>query len=127
MTVGSDISPKDQLSRFIRSKSHISKDKGIVKSRAFLPAKNRELSVCHTQGMKQNQIWKIGDSWLSTTVQYRADLKAESVIMSNLKVILDNNPEHHVNITEWPEDKNLQKSIALELANLSSLKIRNNT
>ena len=127
MTDRTDIPPQDQLSRFIRSKQHVAPTKGTVKRNAFMPPPERKLSVCHTQGMRQNKIWQIGDSLLEKKVQYRADLIAESVIKVNLKVILDNNPEYHVNITGWPEDKNLQLSLATELAYSSKLKIRNNT
>jgi len=127
MTDRTDIPPQDQLSRFIRdNKNHVALTKGIAKPRAFLPPKDRKLSVCHTQGMRQNQIWQIGDNWIGKEVQYRADMKAESVKKVNLKVILDNNPEYHVSITGWPEEKNLQLSLATELAYSSKLKIRNN-
>lgn len=128
MTDRTEISPKNQLSRFIRdNKNHVAPTKGIVKPKAFLPPPDRKLSVCHTQGMMQKIIWQIGDNWLGKIVRYRADLIAESVTRIKLKVILDNNPEYHVNISGWPEDKNTQLSLATELASRSQLKTRDNT
>ena len=118
----SNLSPHDRMSRFIRSKNHIAQTKGIVKTGAFMPALNKKLSVFFTENMKEKNIWQLADLHLpNISIKFRADIKAHVIESVNLNIDYDNTPEYHANIIGWPDGKDKQKEIAIELAAKSTL------
>ena len=92
-----------------------------------MPNRDRELSVFRVQGISEEQIWTIGQNYVSEpqgrTLYGRGDVSASVVVESKLTIIPDDNPPRHANIVGWPEDKSAQKLIALELAGKSTLRV----
>lgn len=114
-----------ELARFILSDRHFSKTKGTVKPGAFLPAKDGNLSVFGVDGLDRKTIKKLGEQQVAE--KQNKSLKGSGIVdksvpeEQNLKVVVDNNPPRHVNITGWPVEKHEQKILALELAKMSRL------
>jgi hypothetical protein len=117
------VSLHDRLSRFIRTKNHIAETKNLIKQGAFLPAKDKTLSVFKTENLKEDKIWGLADQFVSPDkkIEFRADALAKIFKETGLILQFDNKPERHVNITGWPDDKHEQKDIALRLASNSKL------
>lgn len=122
------VSPDENLSRYILQKNHFSILHQRVKYAVFLPAPNGETSVFRISNLSDNEIWEIGDNEVAQKrggpLLGRADISAFHVLDKNLKVIPDNNPPRHANIVGWPEEKSEQKLIAIELAERAQLHLR---
>jgi hypothetical protein len=118
-----NISLDERLSRFIRRKNQIYSDTNKAKPSAFMPGRDNKLSVFHTESMSYNQIWHLADHNLVSEIRItkRADIKVRSVKDVNLDIDPDYNPEHHVNIIGWPNEKHEQKVIAIKLAENADL------
>jgi hypothetical protein len=120
--------PEEILSRFILNKNHFSVQNQRVKYAAFLPAPNGETSVFRTSQMTDSEIWAVGDKEVSQKrnkpLLGRADVSAVHAYDNKLKVIPDDTPPRHANITGWPDEKSEQKLIALELAKKAQLHLR---
>lgn len=114
------VRPEESLTRYIIHKNHFSILHKRVKYAAFLPAPNGETSVFRVSGLADNAIWEIGDKEVAEkrrmSILGRADILASHVLNRTLKIMPDDNPPRHANITGWPEEKSEQKLIALELA-----------
>jgi hypothetical protein len=109
------------LNRFLTHKNQFSSER--VKQSAFMP-RNMELSVFHTNGLKDDQIWILGERYVSPNIYGRAEITHAAVSDLGLKVELDNKPQRHANIIGWPAQKSEQKLYALKLAEESSLSLR---
>lgn len=122
------VSPEENLTRYILHKNHFSTLYKRVKYTAFLPTSNGETSVFRTSNLSDNEIWKIGDIEVAQKrglpLLGYADILAFQVLSENLKVIPDNIPLRHANIVGWPEEKSEQKLIAMELAENAQLRIK---
>lgn len=87
-----------------------------------MPPEDLRLSVFRIDGLQLDEIWEMGqrkviDATPQSKVLYGiADIKVSKVQQNNLKVDPDNNPIRHANIIGWPQEKERQKIIALELA-----------
>ena len=114
------VSPEEKLTRYILHKNHFSILHQRVKYAAFLPAPNGETSVFRVSGLEATTIWEIGDKEVAmrrgTPVLGRADILAAHVFSRKLKIVPDDNPPRHANITGWSEEKSERKLIAMELA-----------
>lgn len=110
--------PEDRLTRFIRSGKHVTESKGRVKHQAFMPPDDKKLSVFHIEHMNNRTIWKLADNHLGHTkrIRFRADISAGVVGTVGLKVVCDDEPEHHAEIVGWPDEKEKRKLRAMELA-----------
>jgi len=121
------------LARALKSKSHFSVKKDIVKERAFLPNFNETLKVYEASsfridGLSNQHIWthlkenvliNSGDKFYG-----RADISVSAIYKSKLKIREDDTPLRHVGIIGWPnDDKSARKAIAMELAKKSTLHI----
>ena len=111
----------EQLSRFILIKGWIRSDSNTVKSDAFIPQRDLNLSVTACSQLSENDIWRVGQEVAQNrpdgTLRGRADILSLQVRQRLLQVIshpVQNNP-NHVHITGWLSDKPAQKSIAQEL------------
>ena len=119
------ISPKNSLgvllSRFLTHKNQFSATR--VKPNAFLP-RDLKLSVFLTDGLAGDQIWILGEKYITPSIYGRAEIAHVAVSGIGLKVEPDNKPQRHANITGWPAQKSEQKLYALKLAEKSSLLLR---
>lgn len=122
------VSPEENLTRYILQKSHFSILHKKVKYAAFMPLPHGETSVFRISNLSDSEIWKIGDIEVAQKrggpLLGRADISVFQVLNKNLKVVPDNIPPRHANIIGWPEEKSEQKLIAMELAENAQLHLK---
>lgn len=73
--------------------------------------------------LRTPQIWRLGRHVVSLaggTLHRRADLSAEAVVDTGLRLDADSRLRRHVNIVGWPDHKAKQKSHAQKLARAST-------
>ncbi len=120
--------PGELLARYLLSRTQFSSQKRVVKSSAFMPPPSGELSVFRTEGMDAEAVWELGERCVAgpqgRTLWGRADVLAGDVGEVGLTVDADDDPPRHANIVGWPEEKDAQKMLALELAERASLSLR---
>jgi hypothetical protein len=113
------MSLSETLSRFILKKDWIRAD-NTVRWNAFSPGRNGETSVFRTSGISDREIWDIGNREVAAIQRKlllgRADITAFTVNKNGLEVMPQEPPERHANIVGWPEEREAQKQIAMELA-----------
>ncbi len=114
------VSSDEELSRFIFSSNHLTKDKTVVKGAAFLPNSSLKTSVFRKSRMSADEY----DEKKGTIANLRgkslkaaALIKVSSVLDSKLRVEPEEE-EHrwHADLINWPVDKEERKSIAQDLA-----------
>ncbi len=90
-----------------------------------MPTRKRQISVYRTDNLVEGEIWNLGDDFVGTAAKpiiARADLSASQITMHQLAIQPVPDPEpRHANIIGWPEDEELQRVIAIELANIAIL------
>lgn len=98
------------------------------KPAAFDPSPHDELSVVHSTGLTNDEVWKIGSRTLGTepgrtTIHGRADATVRALMEKKLRALRDDNPfDRHTSVLGWPsstdpnETKQLRKQICLELS-----------
>ncbi len=108
------------LARFILNRRHLRAD-GTVRREAFVPYKWVELSVTRHLDWDHEKIWKVGNNVATQTgrtLQGRADVQVSTFSRQRLRVVAApeaSNP-NHANVLCWPNDKQAQMEIALEIA-----------
>lgn len=114
------LSEHELLARFILFSKWFRSD-STVKPEAFMPHPHVDLSVTRHQSLTEQEIWSIGQNVANVrkvSFYGRADIRTSDVLRQSLKIksapVL-NNP-NHANIIGWPEQKPVQKIIALQLA-----------
>lgn len=122
----SPISAAENLARYIFSKHHFSRDRGVVKYGAFLPATNGETSVFRISGISESEVWQIGISIVAPLrarpLLGRADILASGVITGGLTLLADTKSHRlHANIGGWPGGKSERQLIAIKLAGRATL------
>lgn len=127
----SPISAAENLARYIFSKHHFSRDNGVVKYGAFLPATNGETSVFRISGIPESEVWQIGRSIMAPLrdrpLLGRADIPASGVIPEGLTLLADTGSHRlHANIVGWLSGKSEQKLIATKLAGRATLHLLSN-
>jgi hypothetical protein len=97
------------VSRFIYSKSHMSTEHHRPKPDAFNPLPDKPLSVVHTTGLPDRDVWEIGrlhalvDKPGRDKIRGRADMPVKALIKRNLRAIRDDNPfARHTSVIGWP-------------------------
>ncbi len=125
---GIDLSDDEQLTRYIFSRSHFTPSSGRVKYHAYMPARNGETSVYRTSELSVEEIWDIGQKYVATPTERTLYAKGESLTVNIRTIGLDVAPETsvhslHANIVDWPEDKDDQRMLAIEISNESKLTI----
>ena len=119
--------------RFIFTKDHYSVKKSKLKHPAFYPSKKRpnEISVCDIKGLKEQQIWDIGNKYVASErnkpILARGDVKVSMVNAienpsndQNLYVWNNKTPhERHANIMNVETKEGGRKVLAKKLANLT--------
>lgn len=125
----------ETVARFIYSTNHYAASKRRVKPTAFDPTPHPELSVAHSTGLSDPEIWRLARQTLTldtvrTAVYARADIRVAEFLAIKLKTIRDDHPfERHANVSGWPEiaDQNERKrtwkGLALRLADKSELQV----
>ena len=122
------VDPEENLTRYILHSNNFSVSHGRVKYIVFMPAPNGETSVFRISNLLDNEIWGIGDHEVaqkrSQPLLGRADILAFHILSNKLKIVPDNTPLRHANITGWPIEKSEQKLVAMELAENAQLHLR---
>lgn len=102
----------------------------MAKPGAFLPQHSTlKISALWRDELSEEGIWKIGDMIGTMRAKQpvaRADFNVSAVSEANLVFEPDPQPQNprHVNLCDWPVEKDAQKSIALLLCARSVLMLR---
>ena len=125
------VSPDEVTTHFILARDHFSQAKNIVHAGAFMPPKDKRLSIYRTRCCTEEKIWWLGDWYVSRkrrdrkVVLARGDLEVVEFEKLKLAISPDENPHpRHANVRGWPEDKPAQKMKAVELANKAKLFVK---
>jgi hypothetical protein len=116
------------VTRFICSERQILKASARPKPGAFNPSPYIELSVVHSSGLSDSEIWEVGRQTLSDVagrdhIYGRADIPVISLADVKLRALRDDKPfVRHTSVIDWPigsdgnETKAFWKQITLELS-----------
>lgn len=130
------ISPDERIARFIYHKNDWSKQHPLKpKPKVFLPMKEAgqwETSVCRVSAAPDQRIWKIANRARSPLPALaRADLTANSVKVTGLHTDpapdLDADYPEHAVIVGWPDEKDKQMELAVQLSFSASLMLAPNS
>jgi len=117
------VDDNERLARFIDSSRWIRKQDHYVKPAAFMPYPNMELSVSRCLKNFEDFVWALGQLIAQSrqpprNLYGRADITALDVRNQKLDILPapENNNPNHANIVNWPEEKEKQKILALELS-----------
>jgi hypothetical protein len=91
---------------------------------AFMPPEeDLKLSSSWIDGLKDHEVWSLGDAARAKPARARADFKVGSAYDVDLTVEPDPEPTNprHVNVCGWPSEKHERMSIAQELCAVSVL------
>lgn len=109
------------------SKSCYRPSDNTVRHTAFLPPKDRCLSVFRISGLNETKTWQIGERiglQRSLPLLGRADIKAVAVNETGLSIDADDIPPRHANIVGWPNEVSAIRLKALELAEKAQLRLK---
>lgn len=122
--------------RFIYSRSQMSLSHYRPKPGAFDPVPGKPLSVVHSTGLPDSDIWEIGRLYALSTqpgrdrIHGRADVPVKALIDRELRAIRDDKPfRRHTSVVGWPESadpderKRLRKQVCLELSQDPEIKL----
>jgi len=121
MQLTETVSPSEPLARYLTSRNHYSPTMQSVRPAAFLPPPDYRLSVFRIDGLTAENVCQIGQRQVISkrperTLHGFANIVAQAFLDANLTMDPDNNPPRHASIGGWPEDKEEQMLIAIELA-----------
>jgi len=116
------------LTRFAIDSSWFSRENQYIKLKGFLPRRDEHgiwsLSTFRIDALTAAEIWRIGDTYVvagdGRTPKARTDLAARYYKSVGLEIYRDDQPERHVNVTGWSEEKSKRMSTAQELTALAS-------
>lgn len=117
------------LTRYIYESNKYSHSKLVPTKAAFLPEPYNgrlETSVCRILGLSSRAIWRIADTIRGRRALARADLTAgQATACTPLHVISEKtlHPRHAV-VVGWPQAKHAKNMLALQLASVSTLSLR---
>lgn len=128
MLVPRILAPDELVARFIYTERNIRKSQNRPKPGAFNPSPHIELSVVHSSGLNDGQIWEVGKQTLGTqpgrgNIYGRVDVPVQSILDVKLRALRDDSPfNRHTSVIDWPigsdgnQTKELWKKITLELS-----------
>jgi Tfp pilus assembly protein PilX len=125
-----NVTADERISRFLFYHRWFAPTTKRVKPDAFIPHPHVELSVSCTEGLDEPLVWGLGEQAAKShsnqpTLHGRADLKAEAFFQQGLKIIRDDQPRYHANVTGWPSSgKDAQRIKAIELAAAATLHLK---
>lgn len=120
-----EVNGQELLARYVLFRSHIRGSDMTLKPDAFMPPPNLELSVTRHLMASNKEIWHVGESVAEQREKNllgRADIDTAVCVEQRLAVSaapIEGNP-NHAHVTNWPQDKPAQKSIAQQLAAASN-------
>ena len=126
----------ERVSRFLFSrKNDFSPSRKLVKPSAFDPYPYNELSVAHSTGLTEAEVWAVGElvrEACGRPVVYAcADIDVAHISEQKLRAMRDDQPfQRHTNVLGWPslenkdDQKRLCKGIATQLASRASLTLK---
>jgi hypothetical protein len=124
VTAPEPIVPEELLARYLLQRSDFTASTNRVSPARFIP-QNGALSVFRTEGLAEEAVWQIGQTYVALrpdqTIRARADFRAQRALDEGLRINPDNEPERHASITGWPETKPERLAIAIKLAQSSAL------
>jgi hypothetical protein len=133
--VSRELTAGELVARFIYSQRQISKSHGRPKPAVFDPPPDDKLSVVHSTGLSDRDVWEIGRLTLRNQpgrekIHGRADMPVKALIDRKLRATRDDNPfKRHTSVTGWPEpaDRDERKQqrvqICLELSQDPDVKL----
>ena len=115
------IDSNERISRFILNRNEFRPSNQTVKAKAFIPPKNKRLSVYRTSTLSEGEIWSIGDEFVAEprgkTLYGRADLLAKDVYALQQKVEPETSIHPlHADIIPWPDGRADILLLATQLA-----------
>ena len=115
------IDSSERLSRFVMSRNEFRSSDRTVKAKAFVPPKNKRLSVYRTSTLNEDEIWSIGNELVAKprgkTLYGRADLVAQDVYALQQEVEPETSVHPlHADITPWPDGRAEVLFLATQLA-----------
>lgn len=115
------IDSNERLSRFVMSRNEFRSSDQTVKAKAFIPPRNKRLSVYRTSTLSEEEIWSIGNELVAEprgkTLYGRADLLAQDVYALQQKVEPETSVHPlHADITPWPDGRADILFLATQLA-----------
>ena len=129
------LAPGELVTRFIKKERNIRKAQKRPARGAFDPSPHMELSVVHTSGLVEYEVWEIGKQTIgsapgSRTIYGRADIPVQSLTDVRLRALRDDKPFiRHTSVIDWPlgSDGNDTKArwlqICLELSEDPCIKL----
>ncbi len=104
------IDPRERLSRFVLSRNEFRPSDQTVRPKAFIPPKNKRLSVYRTSTLSEDEIWSTGNEFVAEprgkTLYGRADLLAQDVYALRQKVEPETSIHPlHADIILWPDGR----------------------
>ena len=131
-----ELPASELVARFIYSDKRMSKLHARPRPDAFYPPDDDELSVVHSTGLPDNDVWEIGRQHTLDSqhgrdkIVGRADVPVYALIDRKLRAKRDDDPfERHTSVIGWPESsipaerKQQRKQICLELSQDPSVKL----
>ncbi len=115
------IDSNERLSRFVLSRSEFRPSDRTVKPKAFVPPKNKRLSVYRTSTLTEDEVWSIGNEFVAQprgrTLYGRADLLAQDVYDLQQRVEPETSIHPlHADIIPWPDGRDDILFLATQLA-----------
>lgn len=125
------VNPDEMTTHFIFARDHFNQAKNTVSAAAFMPPKDKRLSIYRIHCCEEEKIWWLGDWYVSRrrtdkkAVLARGDLQALEFERVQLEIRPERNPHpRHANVLGWPADKPAQKMKAVELAHKARLFVK---
>jgi hypothetical protein len=121
MQLAKTVGASEPLARYLINRNSYSPAMQSVKPAAFLPPPDNRLSVFRIDGLNTEDVCQIGQQKVVSKMTGRtlhgfADIVAQAFLDVKLTVDPDNNPARHASVVGWPEDRDKQMLIAIELA-----------
>ncbi len=117
------LTPDELVTRFIYSERNIRKSTKRPKRGVFDPSPHMELSVTHSTGLSENDIWELGKQTIGNApgrskIYARADIPVQSLTDVKLRALRDDKPFiRHTSVIDWPlrSDGNDTKALWLQI------------